>query len=74
MRLVCFRRFLNLERKGSTFNQTNRQNEKDQKVRKVVTFEDCVQQQQVNQQIVFVDERMEEVGVKNQYFAALAGQ
>lgn len=66
MRLVCFRRFLNLELKGSASSKNIR---KDLKLRQVVKFEDCIK---VNQ--VFVDNIMEEVGVKNQYYAALAGQ
>lgn len=66
MRLVCFRRLVNLERKGSA---SNKNIEKDSKSRQVVTFEDFIK---VNQ--IFIDDIMAEVGVKNQYFAALAGQ
>lgn len=66
MRLVCFRRFVNFERKGSAPSKNSK---RDLKVHQVVKFEDCIK---VNQ--IFIDNRMAEVGVKNQYFAALTGQ
>lgn len=67
MKLIWFRRSVNFEWRRTSSDKAEN-NSKNQKIRKVVKFEDC---EQVNQD--FVVENMEETHSRNQYLAALAG-